>query len=238
MITLGYIINKKSGDDYKWWVNIPTLHGVPDNKEEKKMFDAYNEYQKQVSEQKEEPKPLTAFQRLLQALIGRVEAIKPAMPTEEDLQFMTEASVCGLPGSKILYSPGDAVVVGFLDNSISQPIILGSYLTSGREYFNNESKIYLDIEKSNCLSPTAEFAFPLSTRFVDPNNDSRQIDATQIENAIKFINNLESMGFNLQGFSKLLSVVGQVTALVPGMDNIFNLTLPEAENDNTQNTET
>jgi hypothetical protein len=41
--------------------------------------------------------------------------------------------VCSLAGSKVVYNTGDAVVVGFLDNSLSKPIILGSYLTPGNE---------------------------------------------------------------------------------------------------------
>jgi hypothetical protein len=50
MITLGYIINRTTGDDYKWWINIPTLHGIPDNVNERHMFDAYNEYKKSLDD--------------------------------------------------------------------------------------------------------------------------------------------------------------------------------------------
>jgi hypothetical protein len=37
MITLGYIIERSSSPG-KWWVNIPTLMGIPDSKAELEKF--------------------------------------------------------------------------------------------------------------------------------------------------------------------------------------------------------
>jgi hypothetical protein len=79
---------------------------------------------------------------------------------------MVQASVCGLPGSKVLYSPGEAVVVGFLDNEIDNPVILGSYLTSGREH-TTVSNIVLDLGKGQLLSTHAQPLLSMDTQFID-----------------------------------------------------------------------
>jgi hypothetical protein len=56
--------------------------------------------------------------------------------------------------------------------------------------------------------------------------------AEDLKKVVTFINNIESMGFDLSGFTKLLNVIGKLTVLVPGLENVFDLQLPTLDTPN------
>ena len=231
MITLGYIYDraklqegyKKSIqiNDYQYWVYLPTLTGQPDSKTEHELFSAYEEY---LSKKDEVKQNLSTLQKFIFALKGKKTISEVSEPTDYQKQFLCLASVCSLAGSKVVYNTGDAVVVGFLDNSLSKPIILGSYLTPGNE------QITISRPQIKAQSIVVDDKMDETCNVVLPNNTTLgDMTVDDIKQALTFVNSLENMGFGLEGFIKLLNVISNITKLLPGMPNIFNLNIDSDE---------
>ena len=203
MITLGYIMGKDLNSDYRWWVNIPTLQGIPDSSEESKLFSAWRDYQSRLKNE-EDTTALTAIDKILMALKIKQKQSVPHEPTEEELKFCTLADVCSLKGSKVDYCVGDAVVIGFLDNSLSKPIILGSYIT--------DKNVKLSVGGTSMQLEQLIVDSSIGNQVILPSNTKLgNITVAQIESALSFINSMTSAGFDIVG---LQSMMGNINSLL------------------------
>ena len=104
-----------------------------------------------------------------------------------------EACVCGLPSSMIHYQEGDIVIVGFEDNNMGKPIILGSLLT--KELAETTlTKVSLNV---NTLTADEIVTLPLTSNVTFQRtgilqaNELESISAIDIENVVKFIHTLD-----------------------------------------------
>lgn len=70
-------------------------------------------------------------------VIDGLKGIKQSTPTE----FLSEATICALPNSNNNIQEGDIVFIGFEDNDIGKPIILG--------HLFKESSTYIDLTLRN-----------------------------------------------------------------------------------------
>ena len=68
------------------------------------------------------------------------------------------ASILYIPGMEVHYKPGDIVIVGFEDNDLGSPIVLGFLKLSDNNI--DESRIYLDSVE---LTATNKFTAPEET---------------------------------------------------------------------------
>ena len=78
--------------------------------------------------------------------------------------------------------PGDVVIVGFLDNEMSRPIIIGSYLT--REL---KDRITYPEIKAQTLTVNQSVSLPSSTSF---KTSDGELTLTQLIEAVRYINNI------------------------------------------------
>ena len=105
--------------------------------------------------------------------------------TEADINkirdFVISAEVCGIPGAKYNFLVGDVVIVGFLDNEMSKPIILGSFLTK-----QLEDRITYPQIKAETFSVNTSAVLPKNTSF---QMDNQVITAEQIERLFRQVGN-------------------------------------------------
>lgn len=177
MITKAIVIGPVDGsDNYKWWINIPLLQGVPDSENESKLFKRYYE---QVELKEKDPEK---YKQLLQNQQQQQDAIVDKSTYEEALKFIIKADVCGLAGSRVSYMPGDVVIVGFLDNEMSSPIIIGSYLTK-----ELKDRITYPELKAQTLLVNQSVSLPTSTSF---KTGDGELTLAQLIETVRYINNI------------------------------------------------
>ena len=177
MITKAIVIGPVDGsDNYKWWINIPLLQGVPDSENESKLFKRYYE---QVELKEKDPEK---YKQLLQNQQQQQNSVVDKSTYDEALKFIIKADVCGLAGTRVSYMPGDVVIVGFLDNEMSRPIIIGSYLT--REL---KDRITYPEIKAQTLTVNQSVSLPSSTSF---KTSDGELTLTQLIEAVRYINNI------------------------------------------------
>lgn len=176
--------------------------GLPDSAEESRMFRLYREQQKLIEQQQIEEKPKSALDRFLIALRGKIQEQSSIYISEEDKKFTVQAEVCSLSGSKTYYQNGDIVIVGFIDNEMSSPIIIGTYLT---EYMQNNriTKPYISVDS---ISVVQQAVLPMSaTSITDPNMGT--ITASQIYDALRFIKLIQERGLSVDMVTTIINVI-------------------------------
>lgn len=203
MITRAKIIEVVDGSNgYKWKVNIPILYGRPDKVEEVNEFNRYYDEQKQLKTNSTDV--LNEFESSFQqSKEAEVNLLKKGYQTLAD--FETVASVCGIPNSKIMYKRGDTVIVGFEDNDMGKPIILGALLTAEIEN-NNTTKIQLS---ARSVSVEDELISRLDkTKFTRSDFKTNQLDSItgkQLEELVLFVQRFEELGMSLEYLSNICS---------------------------------
>lgn len=144
MITRAQVIRRVNLDDeYLWYVNIPILNGIPDSLTEvtsyKKLLNVNIKNNDQLKEKSQKSKNQIAQVTSEQWGTSNqtdtrftTSAYLPDFSSKQS-EFVMEARLCGIPGMQNLIQPGDIVVVGFEDNDMGNPIILGHLLTKSLE---------------------------------------------------------------------------------------------------------
>ena len=222
------IIKEKGSNDYLWKVHIPLLDGKPDSIEEKSKFDAYYANQSQVQTNSDEVK--NKFQKDFQGAQSSAQVNKDKTTPDYDKQYLREAHVCGIPNSIIHYQEGDVVIVGFEDNNMGKPIILGSLLTKELED-QTVTKVSIN---AHTLTADEVVTLPLSSNVLfkrsdEPQtNELTQMSATDIEKVVTFINVLieGNVGANI-----LIDMLERITALT----NRFNSLFPSTDSTSKEN---
>lgn len=92
------------------------------------------------------------------------------------------ASILQLPGMEIQYKIGDVVVVGFEDNDLSSPIVLG--FLKLKQGSSRNSGVRLDIAVNN-LSADSSVSLPTTTQFTRQNKDSVALTFEDLWNAVE-----------------------------------------------------
>ena len=223
MITEAYIISEvPNTDGLKWYISIPALHGLPDSAEEVSIFRQFRQQQEELKNNNTEKKPKTAFERFLIALRGRVQT-NPLIDIEPYKEFIIEAYTCGVQGCDVKYLPGDVVIVGFLNNEIGSPIILGANL-----YKNKENKVTKP--SINAISINVEQVASLPSDTILHTQDIRQpqISVQDLVNALQYIKQMEYNGFDV---TKLLGMNSSLVLLQSAFSKIESL-LPTPSQDN------
>lgn len=198
MITEAYIISEvPNTDGLKWYISIPALHGLPDSAEEASIFRQFRQQQEELKNNSVDKKPKTAFERFLIALRGRVNT-NPLIDIEPYKEFIIEAYTCGVEGCVVKYLPGDVVIVGFLNNEIGSPIILGANL-----YKNRENKVTKPT--INAISINVEQGASLPSDTILHTQDIRQpqISVQDLVDVLQYKKQMELSGFDLQGLVKM-----------------------------------
>lgn len=169
MITRARVIKKLDTYGYKWAVNIPILNGLPDDANE------YKSYQDKLKAAQMVNGILPEDKRKSEAQIAEVNSKNWSneASTMLDFQYITtsndqitvsdftmEASVCGIPGILNYIHVNDIVYVGFEDNDMGKPVILGHLLTqdleSVRTQFPGQKLSTLVVTDDSTLPSTAK----------------------------------------------------------------------------------
>lgn len=80
----------------------------------------------------------------VQIRIPWLEGIENSENSPTSNQDLTWASILCIPGIEIDYQPGDIVVVGFEDNNIGRPIVIGFLKLIGKEI---DTKLYCKMKE-------------------------------------------------------------------------------------------
>lgn len=223
MITRAKVIkNLDNGLGYKWAVNIPILNGVPNNLEE------FNIYKEALNTSIENNKQLPLDQQKSQSEIATVigqswgdnngneiysftgewddngdDTIEGSFNNKLS-QFVMEAHVCGIPGIKSHIKVGDTVYVGFEDNDMGKPIILGHLLTH-----------YIEGARSNYPSTTLE-SLDVKNSLKIPTNTviGDNLSLSTLLEALTFYNSLISI---FPGGS-MISLLQRLNSLLPSQE--------------------
>lgn len=115
--------------------------------------------------------------------------------------YVIDAEVCSLCGTKVEYQNGDIVIVGFIDNEMSSPIILGTYMTE----MLAENRITRPQIKAQSLQVEQSTQLPLQTSIKAP--DGGNITVQQIYDALQFIRALQDRGLSLDTVTQIINVV-------------------------------
>ena len=189
MITKGIVVRPTDNDGHSYLVWIPTLVGMPNSLEEQEKFRRYQEQQDLSRTTNQDKNSETLLQKLYFSLLKKQVDNSSIQITEEEKKFYMTASVCTVPGVSIKYVEGDVVVVGFIDNSISQPIILGSYM--------NKKNQVEDLIITRCNSATiGNLVVSEQSSIPDTSNlitqDGSTYKLTKLTDLVKFYDYLSS----------------------------------------------
>ena len=170
MITRARVIKKLDTYGYKWAVNIPILNGLPDDANE------YKSYQDKLKAAQMLNGILPEAKRKSEAQIatavvqewGNSNAGYTTFKETAEIkaynnaisEFTMEAAVCGIPGIVNYIHVNDIVYVGFEDNDMGKPVILGHLLTqdleSVRTQFPGQKLSTLVVTDDSTLPSTAK----------------------------------------------------------------------------------
>lgn len=218
MITRAKIIQEVAGSNgYKWVVNIPILYGKPNNEDEQSLFDSYYISQDAVKTNSSSVKK-DLLQQYLDRNKNQVTLENSSNNIPYDPEYTTVASVCGIPKTKIHYRTGDVVFVGFENNNMGYPVILGSVLTQDIEE-KSSTKIEIDA-RSLSVDVDQSVVLPLNkTTFARQRTDDNsynELTMQKIEQVVKFFDKLEELNIKPEDLSELLIAVDMIKQqLVP-----------------------
>ena len=230
MITLAQILVKENEHRYK--VNIPILQGRPDN------INEVIEFNKRVKLY--EIQGLNNFE-------ARKRAQQNWKSTIQNPNFEISAFVCGLPNATNLYEIGDWVYVGFIDNSMSFPLILGHALglhykdgtpleCNAKPALNLTGLVVQQSAESGTpvvnLPSTTVFNWPIEDKIAGTYDPDNKITVEDIANMQKAINSFN--GFNYtnstgeteestntaEGINKLILLVQRLAGLLPLLNSV------------------
>ena len=175
MITRAQVIRRVNQDDeYLWYVNIPILNGVPDNQKEaesyKRLLNVNIKNNDKLKAEMQKTKSQIA--QVTDEQWGNSNSVDTRFTQQAYLpdfssrtsEFVMEARLCGIPGMANLIHPGDIVIVGFENNDMGQPIILGHLLTKNLEQPGRADEKQPAI-KCSAVNVSQEAALPLKTTF-------------------------------------------------------------------------
>lgn len=205
---------KESDTKGKWWVNIPILNGIPDSESEgKALKDIYDDAVK-INSKKEESKrekPHAIVKQSYEKWDNRLDKfqgydnkgnkVESWDPIWNDLnqyeaEFFMEASVCSIGGVSNIIHIGDIVIVGFEDNDMGKPIILGHLLTDSLNtstYYDNESRSFPSL-KLGALGVKESVTLPSNTTFTLPTGKTvTMADLSELLNFYKSFNDAFSI---------------------------------------------
>lgn len=149
MITKALVVSPADNEGYKWNVNIPILNGIPNNQQEAEEFQKVLNIKIKNNENlnKENQKPYASLVEIARKEWGTAKVLnyntndnseKALYKSTIENEFLMEATVCGIPGMQNLIVPGDIVYVGFENNDMGAPIILGHLLCKNLEKSRND----------------------------------------------------------------------------------------------------
>ena len=137
------VTSKINNNPHRYLVYIPSLNGIPNSVEEKEFFRWLQENRKTREEAKESAQKYKSNGISLEeySQYGQyyLDKAKEQLPTtlrnilNVKSAFFMDASVCAHPGVSVRYNPGDLVVIGFIDNAMDRPIILGELSNDAKE---------------------------------------------------------------------------------------------------------
>lgn len=202
----------------KWIINIPILNGIPDDEAEGQELK--NSYNVKISEnsklEKTNQKSNYAIVKesyddwdtrelkfngysnakvKVDSWSTEVEVENKDVINENSAEYFTEAIVCNIGGVSNLIKTGDIVIVGFEDNDMGRPIILGHLLTTSlMDKMSDYPNMHL-----NTLSIDNTANLPLNTKIDIPANNSNEkllkLTTEDISNLWYFYKNfLETFG--------------------------------------------
>lgn len=210
MLTLGYIIGPANNlvPCYKWYVNIPILHGIPNSSEEASMFRDLFERQDEIErlrQQEEETNDYTLVAKYKESMRDRV--VSSLILSENDKNYCVVADSCLFSGTSVQYNVGDAVVIGFMENKMSKPMILGMWnaLEQSKQIYhptNNINVTTLQVDRSASLPSNTTF------KYIDQGGKINTISIQDIMETINFIKAIQGSGLTIQ---KLLSLLKLLT---------------------------
>lgn len=245
MITRAKVIKKLDTQGYKWAVNIPILNGIPDSEEE------YNQYKNLLNVAIENNSKLPIEQQKSKQQVAdvvsqewksknnilldsRYDKINDGTFNNTLSEFTMEASICGVPGIQNYINVGDIVYVGFEDNDMGKPIILGHLLTS---YLEEKRNCYpglklssLDVQDSAILSSKTQLdSFNLNQKI----QELIQFKNTYSDGLATLISKLNPISILVENLDNLLSILGLMTINENSTIEVFKDTSNEDEEKNT-----
>lgn len=202
MITLAEIVSRDSSG-LKYSINIPILQGRPDSETEVKKFNA------KVAQVKKQDADLTDIAARKKVQEGWSNAFLSGL--DYPLEFTVEAFVCGIPGMSNLYDVGDWVYVGFINNNMSMPLILGHAV--GIDLKDGTGRFVSQVQPSlkvSTLEVASDTVLPNNTRFKF--EDGSVITVAQLKtalNTLDWLNNI-SISPGLTGIAGMGSFLQQL----------------------------
>lgn len=184
MITRARVIAEVPGTNgNEWYINIPILNGIPDSIAEKNIFNAVKEKNIQSNQSLKEEDRLSRSE-IIKKTVG-------AWSSADIESYTTKAVVCGFANAYNLVSPNDSVYVGFIDNDMGQPVILG-HLTNPQ----TQSLTYPSL-KLESLQATGNISLSSNTvfKYNDPaaNNEEKQLTISDLLKMKLLLNSLVSV---------------------------------------------
>lgn len=226
MLTRAKVIESADNNKgYKWWVNIPILNGIPDNESEgesqRKLYNAKVQTNSLLKE--EDQKSKTAIvKETYEDWDTRALKFNGSNSNGDKVDswnfynqredFLTQASVCGIGGISNYINVGDTVIVGFEDNDMGKPIILGHLLTQKLEE-NRDTYPSLNLQSLKVIGNSNGFndntSLPNTTKFKFP--DGSVITITQLQDMLNFYKMLS----NDFPAASLISLLQKLSGLLP-----------------------
>lgn len=152
MITEAKVIAEVPGSNgHKWYVNIPILNGIPNSVAESNIFKAARDKNLALNSTLDESLKLTPTEIL--------DKTRKSWSSQDIMAYTTEAVICGFVGASNLVQPNDNVYVGFLNNDMGQPIILGHFTNPEVPSISKPSLKIGSLRASGKVSLPAETSF-------------------------------------------------------------------------------
>ena len=212
MLMTAYIVSAVEGSSgYEWNIYIPQLFGLPEDKAEKLLFDRYKEQSNVKTTSKEVKNDLLS---VLLRSFRKTKTVAKVSLTDEQKRFNVVARVVGIPGTFVLYQPGDVVVVGFENNDMMKPLIIGSLLTKD---ISTETRMIAVLDQ---LGVKQKAVLPLQETVYQYTGDVKSIDnsrvnsftAEDVADVIKFQQVLKESNLDA---AQLIELLGRLNALLP-----------------------
>ena len=218
---------------YTWPVIIPALRGIPNSLQESEWFQKYNDRNKKINDMKKDEQKAKntkdVIYKFLYALKKKEKVEQLDDLSEEVLQYVTYATVCSTPGTIVNYNNGDIVVLGFKENKMSQPVILGLCQT-----MNSVMTPAFTIGSFNELVVNESAKLPSNTQIgVNYCGNTTQISTDDIYKAVLLVRTLEDAGITVDKLRLLVGMIGSLqtilgSSLIQGI--LGGITQDEEEN--------
>ena len=211
MITEAHIVREvENSQGCQWYVYIPKLFGYPNNDIERILYERYKQVSTSVTTNSKDVKNdlFSIFLRKLRK--PEVASVaSTGWADEETMKFCVKAKLAGVPYIKPQFLPGDVVIVGFEENNMMTPVILGTIFLSD----DIAPPVSSGALESICVTETA--ILPLNN-LVLKNSDSRlatdtleahRITGSDIADAVQFVQRLKEANIDLTKLTALLSTI-------------------------------